>query len=1187
MKKKLLSIILAAVMLLSLLPATAFAQDGTFSDTSGHWAATAIETWTNHGVLHGSDGAFRPNAPITRAELAAVLNRVFGYTATSDTAFTDVPAGAWYASDIAKLYAAGIMVGDGGGTMRPTANITREEAAVMIARAFSIEENAGNENPFPDAAEISGWASFLVDGMKAIGYVNGDPNGNFNPKSPITRAEVVTILNNIVDAFYNAPSEAENLTARNVVARSTGVTLKNAAISGNLYITEGVADGDATLENVTVRGTTFVRGGGANSIHIIGGSFTAIILDSSENTHITITGVTDIERVYINNTGSVTHNGMTVTYSAATGILTFGGTLDVVELNTDGTATVTVGGVKYDVIPPQGAVSQFALAPGSVVKQMITNGAVSVTGNGKIDKMTVHNDGVVIDKSVNVRPQDITVDDGVKITVADKDYVGENKTLPPNDTTPIGNTDNDFIGGGSRPTPTPTTYSVTLGVVPGYGNTNWVSIDRGNPTGNAQGAAITVTATPEPGYIFVGWVATNSRTATIVSTDAVHTFDITENTTLYAIFNGNGNASLPIEIATEAELDAVRNDLTLNYKLIRNITLTSAWIPIGEDVAPFTGTFDGFGRTITFENGVTIVSDTAGLFGEIGNTGKVRNLTVAGNISASPHPLSAATIGGIAGVNWGTIEKCAMLGDVTMNGGTQNYTGGIAGFNMADATISRSYSLGNVSAINGIGNNYAGGIAGFDDGTTENCYSLGNITASGGSENGYAGGIAGISTTKAIANCYAMGAVSASGNTDTYAGGIAGRSANVIENCVALNSSVNATGGTSNYLGRIAGINNGTLSGNRALAMSGFTTTDVGADKIDGVTTGTGDVLAADFWSDDTSGIWKNVFAASPSDTHPWVVADGELPHLYWQTTSPSLPTHFPTGASAAIPITVSTAAGLAAIANGLDKHYKLLNNINVGTDWTPIGSTTANAFTGSLDGNGKTVVIGGIASGLAEDLVNGGYYTYAGLFGYIGAGGVVERLAVAGTVEYADTNNINVFIGSIAGDNHGTIKNCYTTASVSGTALGSRAVFAGGIAGYNVGMIENCYARGVVTGSGNMTNVGGIAGLNENVGTVQNCVALNSDVSATGGTARVGRVVGWNNSTTGDLTNNHGNEYMNRTPSGLWSNHAGDIDGADCTPTSMDATWWKTSSALDWDWGAIWTEPSSTGQLPTLKTTP
>ena len=439
MKKRFLAILLCLCMALSLMPTAAFAAE-TFTDTTGHWAASAIEAWANHGVLLGDNGEFRPNAPITRAELAAVLNRVMGYTATTDVAFTDVPAGEWYASDIEKLYAAGIMVGDGNGVMRPTANITREEAAVMIARAFSVEENAGNENPFPDAEEISGWASFLVDGMKAAGYVSGDQNGNFNPKAPITRAEVVTILDNIVELFVNShgkyggtdngePTGIPYIVNRNALINCGDVTLYDMLARGNLYITEGVADGDVTLENCTVAGTLYVRGGGANSIHIIGGSFTAVILDSGDNTHIDITGVTGIDRVYINNTGSVTHNGMTVTYSAATGTLTFAGTLDVVELNADGTATVTVGGVKYDIIPPQGTVAKFVLAPGSVVKQMITNGAVNVTGTGKIDKMAVHDDGVVIDKSVNVRPQDITVDDGVKITVADKDYTGEGKQI--------------------------------------------------------------------------------------------------------------------------------------------------------------------------------------------------------------------------------------------------------------------------------------------------------------------------------------------------------------------------------------------------------------------------------------------------------------------------------------------------------------------------------------------------------------------------------------------------------------------------------------------------------------------------------------------------------------------------------------------------------------------------------------
>ena len=1159
--KKLLSIILTLVMLLSLMPTVAFAAD-TFTDTADHWAEGAIETWAGHGVLYGSDGEFRPNAPITRTELAAVLNRVMGYTATTDATFIDVPASAWYASDIAKLYAAGIMQGDGNGVMRPTANITREEAAVMIARAFSVEENAGNINPFPDAAQISGWASFLVDGMKAAGYVSGDGNGNFNPKSPITRAEVVTILDNIVDAFYNAPNEADNVTARNVVVRSTGVTLKNAAISGNLYITEGVADGDVTLDNVTVTGTTYVRGGGANSIHIIGGSFTAVILDSGDNTHIDITGVTGVERVYINNTGSVTHNGMTVTYDAATGTLTFGGTLDVVELNADGTATVTVGGVKYDVIPPEGTVSQFALAPGSVVKHMITNGAVNVTGTGKIDKMTVHDDGVVIDKSVNVRPQDIIVDDGVKITVADKDYTGEGKTLPP-DTVPSGNSGNT----------TPTTYSLTLGNITGQGAYGTVSIDLGNPTGNAQGASVTIKATPQSGYKFVGWVAENDRKAPIAIGDAEYNFQITANTTYYAIFTGDGSATYPTEIATEAELLAIHSDpnvLTNHYKLLNNITLTSAWTPIGDNSNRFTGSFDGGGHTITFGVGVATATYT-GLFGMIGDAGTVRNLTVNGDISVTA--TSGFTyIGGIVGYNWGTIENCAMLGSVRASGGAVNRSGGIAGMNGSGATISRSYSVGNVSA-SGTDTNEAGGIVGEDNGTTTSCYSTGNITASGGSSYNYAGGIAGYSSTGNITNCYATGAVSASGG-DTYAGGIAGRrNSGEIINCVALNSSVTAD---STNVGRVIGDLGGT--NNRAIPMSGITVAALGdATSKDGATIGTGDVLVADYWKNTTNGIWKDVFATNPDDDKPWVVENGKLPTLYWQDTAPSLPAHFAAGARADNPILVSDAAGLAAIADGLGKHYKLIDNINVGTNWTPIGSTSANAFTGSLNGNGYAVTIGTIASGLAVETISVIDNTYVGLFGYIGAGGVVERLAVTGTLTYTGTDSGNVFIGGIAGYNCGTIKNCYTTASVSGTGLGARGVYAGGIAGYNLGMIENCYARGTVSGSGHFTYVGGIVGLIEDAGTVQNCVALNSNVTATGsGSTAVGRIVGQNISA--GLTNNYGSTAMTRDPDAYWNPQANGLDGANCNEKPDDTTFWRPSSnwstadgGTPWDFANIW----------------
>lgn len=83
-------------MVISLLPISAQAAQGTYSDTAGHWAESAIERWSEYGVLQGSGGRFRPNDPITRAEIAAVLDRVMKYQATDGAAFTDVDPAAWY-----------------------------------------------------------------------------------------------------------------------------------------------------------------------------------------------------------------------------------------------------------------------------------------------------------------------------------------------------------------------------------------------------------------------------------------------------------------------------------------------------------------------------------------------------------------------------------------------------------------------------------------------------------------------------------------------------------------------------------------------------------------------------------------------------------------------------------------------------------------------------------------------------------------------------------------------------------------------------------------------------------------------------------------------------------------------------------------------------------------------------------
>jgi len=269
--KRTLALLLTTVLVFGIMPSNLFASAAEsqpaarYGDTAGHWASPAIEQWSDYGIVNGYGGNFRPSDPITRAEMAALMQRVIGYTEIGENPFADVEYGKWYYDDVLKLAAAGIMAGYDG-KARPEDNITREEAAALIARAFGIPALDTDPNPFNDAASLSDWAKGIVNALHAAGYISGMPGNIFNPKADITRAEAVTIIDNFIKAFYNAPGEYSGNVNGNVVIRSDGVTLKDMTISGDLYITAGAENGTVTLDNVTVLGK-IINLGGANIVN--------------------------------------------------------------------------------------------------------------------------------------------------------------------------------------------------------------------------------------------------------------------------------------------------------------------------------------------------------------------------------------------------------------------------------------------------------------------------------------------------------------------------------------------------------------------------------------------------------------------------------------------------------------------------------------------------------------------------------------------------------------------------------------------------------------------------------------------------------------------------------------------------------------------------------------------------------
>lgn len=253
-------------------------QKTAFADMPDNWSTAALNKAVDNDLLKGYEVGdkklIRAENPLTRAEMAAVVNRAFGATVSSKLkGVSDVSSTAWFAEDMAKAVKMGTFALDT--KMRPNDNITRQEAFAVLARAFkatSTDVNHKALDKFLDKANISTWALYDLCGMAEAGYIQGF-NGNLQPKANITRAEFAVVMDNLVKQYIDkAGTATEVVAAGNVLVRSAGVTLKDVTVKGDLVIGDGVGEGDAILDNVKVEGRTVVRGGGVNSVIIKGDS---------------------------------------------------------------------------------------------------------------------------------------------------------------------------------------------------------------------------------------------------------------------------------------------------------------------------------------------------------------------------------------------------------------------------------------------------------------------------------------------------------------------------------------------------------------------------------------------------------------------------------------------------------------------------------------------------------------------------------------------------------------------------------------------------------------------------------------------------------------------------------------------------------------------------------------------------
>lgn len=162
-------------------------------DVQNHWAKEAIGALVGANILKGyPDETFRPEFRMTRAEFVTALVKVLQLSPKKDMEYPDAHLH-WARNSIGTAASHGIITGDSKGNFRPNDPITREQMAVMIAKAIQLQRGNAPAS-FTDQDNISEWAEESVRSVASQGLMKGYQDQSFKPKHKASRAEVAAIL---------------------------------------------------------------------------------------------------------------------------------------------------------------------------------------------------------------------------------------------------------------------------------------------------------------------------------------------------------------------------------------------------------------------------------------------------------------------------------------------------------------------------------------------------------------------------------------------------------------------------------------------------------------------------------------------------------------------------------------------------------------------------------------------------------------------------------------------------------------------------------------------------------------------------------------------------------------------------------------------------------------------------------
>ncbi|MBP1988494.1 DUF4838 domain-containing protein [Paenibacillus eucommiae] len=397
-------------------PISISAASPQFSDMEGHWAEKSLQEWAASGLIQGyPDGSFQPDRTVSRAEAIALVNRSFGFNDSAFITFSDLSDSDWAYEDVSKAVKAQYVEGYSNGTIGANLPISRQEAVVMINRLLELDthEEDIDVNVFTDAKQIPQWSRGAVAAAAAQKIMTGYEDGSFRPGAFITRAELVSTLDRALKSNTSftykekgiyGPAEGVRIINGDVTVAAAGVTLRNLKVTGSLLLAEGIKEGDAFLKNVTVLGTTTIRGGGTESIHLQDSSLTGIIIEKKDGTvRVVAEGSTLAQIVHVNSNAVLEESALTgqgfvkivVSGAQLEGLkLTLKGTFEQADISSPQTAIDLVSGSVQLLQLFEGADgSTLHIGANTVIGKLVLDALLKASGQGTIQTATINDKG--------------------------------------------------------------------------------------------------------------------------------------------------------------------------------------------------------------------------------------------------------------------------------------------------------------------------------------------------------------------------------------------------------------------------------------------------------------------------------------------------------------------------------------------------------------------------------------------------------------------------------------------------------------------------------------------------------------------------------------------------------------------------------------------------------------------------